>query len=116
MDAIRERLFDTKADETIFELKSFLTELGSGALWHEGTVHNYSRDAKTQRIMRDILRSAQNAAIQAVRQIESEIKAAKPKRAGQAKAAQKPAKKTQRGTRARRRRPGKSPLIQFGRD
>ncbi len=100
MDAIQERLFDTKADRTIFELKSFLTELGRSTLWHEGTVHNYSRDAKTQRIMRDILQGAQNAAIQAVRQTENEIKASKTKRAGQAKAAQKPAKRTPRRTRA----------------
>ena len=100
MDAIKGRLFDTKADQTIFELKSFLTELGRSTLWHEGTVHNYSKDAKTQRVMRDILRVAQNAAIQAARQMEDEIEAAKPKRAGQAKAAQKPAKRTPRRTRA----------------
>jgi len=100
MDAIEGRLFDTKADQAIFELKSFLTELGRSSLWHEGTVHNYSRDAKTQRIMRDILKIAHNAAIQAARQMESEIKVAKTKGAGQAKAAQQPAKRTQRRTRA----------------
>ena len=100
MDAIQGRLFDTKADQTIFELKSFLTELGRSTLWHEGTVHNYSKDAKTQRIMRDILKIAQSAAIQAARQMENEIKVAKTKRAGQSKAAQKPAKRTSRRTRA----------------
>jgi hypothetical protein len=100
MDAIQGRLFDTKADQAIFELKSFVTELGRSSLWHEGTVHNYSKDAKTQRMMRDILKIAQAAAIDAARRMESEIAGSKTKRARQTKAAQKPARKSQRGQRA----------------
>lgn len=64
MDRIQERRFDTKADQTIFELKSFLIDLGQSTLWEEGTVQNHSMDARTQDIMRDILKIAQNAAIQ----------------------------------------------------
>jgi hypothetical protein len=47
----RERLGDRAAD------------FGERPLWHEGTVQNYSRDVKTQRVMRDILKIAQAAAI-----------------------------------------------------
>ncbi len=64
MDTIQKRLFDAKADQTIYELKAFLIELGQSTLWQEGNVNNYSMDAKTQCIMRDILKIAQNAAIQ----------------------------------------------------
>ena len=105
MNTIQGRLFDTKADQTIFELKSFLTELGRSTLWYEGTVHNYSKEAKTQRMMRDILTMAQNAAIDAARRMESEIAESKTrqsqtKQARQTKAAQRPARKTPRKRRA----------------
>ncbi len=64
MHTIQERRFDTKSDQTICELKSFLIDLGQSPLWEEGTVQTHSMDARTQDIMRDILKIAQNAAIQ----------------------------------------------------
>ena len=85
MDTIQERLFDTKAEETAFELKSFLSDLSRSILWHEGTLHNYSQDAKTQRAMRDILQMARNAAISEGRRMEEEMKTARAGKTDKAK-------------------------------
>lgn len=85
MNTIQERLFDTKAEETAFELKSFLTDLSRSILWHEGTLHNYSRDAKTQAHMRAILQMARNAAICEGRRVDEEMKTARAGKTDKAK-------------------------------
>jgi hypothetical protein len=62
-------------------------------------VHHHSADVKTQRLMRDILEIAQNAAIQAARRLEGEIKEAEAKHAAKrTKPATKSTKRTRRKT------------------
>jgi hypothetical protein len=80
------KLFETKADEQIFDLKGFLRELEGDLFQKEQRyVHRYSANAKMKQFIQQLVFAAHDAAIQRCRELEGTIKEAETKRAAKRK-------------------------------
>jgi hypothetical protein len=81
-----EKLFETKAEEQIFDLKGFLRELEGDLFQKEQRyVRRYSANAKMQQFIQQLAAAAHDAAIRRCRELECTIKEAETKRASKRK-------------------------------
>ncbi|MFZ1108554.1 MAG: hypothetical protein WAN43_09450 [Rhodomicrobium sp.] len=81
-----EKLFETKADEQIFDLKGFLRELEGDMFQKEQRyMHRYSANTKMQQYIQQLVLAAHEAAIRRCRELEGTIKEAETKRAAKRK-------------------------------
>lgn len=86
MTKATEKLFETRADEQIFDLKGFLRELEGDLFQKEQRyVHRYSANAKMQQFIQQLVVAAHDAAIRRCHELEGTIREAETKRAAKRK-------------------------------